>query len=98
MQCKSCGAELPKRAKVCPKCGTMTSDKTGNLKVVAVIGLVIAMIGGLLPFVQNTEEISDAYSFMNIDMPIVWYAFLAACVVSIILLVARKICCLLFRQ
>ncbi len=90
MQCKSCGAELPKRAKVCPKCGTMTSDKTGNLKVVAVIGLIIAMIGGLLPFVQNTEEISDAYSFMNIDMPIVWYAFLAACVVSIILLVARK--------
>lgn len=90
MQCKSCGTELPKKAKVCPKCGTLTSDKTGNLKVIAVIGLIIAMVGGLLPFVQNTEEISDAYSFMNIDMPVVWYLFLAACVVSIILLVARK--------
>ncbi len=90
MQCKSCGTELPKKAKVCPKCGTFTSDKTGNLKVVAVIGLIIAMVGGLLPFVQNTEVISDAYSFMNIDMPIIWYLFLAACVVSILLLVARK--------
>ena len=90
MQCKSCGAELPKKAKVCPRCGTMTTKKTGNLKVIAVIGLIIAMIGGLLPFVQNTTEISDAYSFMNIDMPILWYAFIAACVVSILLLVARK--------
>lgn len=90
MQCKSCGTELPKKAKVCPKCGTLTTDKSGNLKVIAVIGVVIAMIGGLLPFVQNTEEISDAYSFMNIDMPVMWYLFLAACVVSILLLVAKK--------
>lgn len=90
MQCKSCGTELPKKAKVCPKCGTLTTDKSGNLKVIAVIGVVIAMIGGLLPFVQNAEEVSDAYSFMNINTPIMWYLFLAACVLSILLLVARK--------
>ena len=72
MQCKSCGTELPKKAKVCPKCGELVGkQKSDNLKVIAVAGLVIALIGGLLPFVQNTdvELISDAYSFMNIDEP-----------------------------
>ena len=66
MQCKSCGTELPKKAKVCPKCGELVGkQKSDNLKVIAVAGLVIALIGGLLPFVQNTdvELISDAYSF-----------------------------------
>ncbi len=90
MQCKSCNTELPKKAKVCPKCGQLTSKKSGNLKVIAVIGLVIAMIGGLLPFVQNTSEIKDAYSFMNIDMAFMWYLYILAIVVSICLLVARK--------
>ena len=23
MQCKSCGTELPKKAKICPKCGAL---------------------------------------------------------------------------
>ena len=74
MQCKSCNTELPKSAKVCPKCGEIIDDKhSGNLKVIAVIGLVIALVGGLLPFVQNTDEITDAYSFMSIDMPVLWY-------------------------
>ena len=62
MQCKSCGTELPKKAKVCPKCGELVGkQKSDNLKVIAVAGLVIALIGGLLPFVQNTdvELISD---------------------------------------
>ena len=90
MQCKSCNAELPKHAKVCPRCGALVSDKSGNLKVIAVIGLVIAFIGGLLPFVQNTSDISDAYSFMNIDLPVMWYLFMIAIVVAILLLVARK--------
>ena len=70
MQCKSCGTELPKKAKVCPKCGELVGkQKSDNLKVIAVAGLVIALIGGLLPFVQNTdvELISDAYSFTNSD-------------------------------
>ena len=58
MQCKSCNTELPKHAKVCPKCGTKVNDKqSDNIKVIAVAGLIIAMLGGLLPFVQNTTEI-----------------------------------------
>ncbi|MBQ4283236.1 MAG: ABC transporter permease subunit [Lachnospira sp.] len=91
MQCKSCNTELPKKAKVCPKCGKIVNEKSsGNLKVIAVFGLVIAMIASMLPFVQNTSEIKDAYSFMNIDMPIMWYLFILAIVVSACLLVARK--------
>ena len=85
MQCKSCGTELPKKAKVCPKCGELVGkQKSDNLKVIAVAGLVIALIGGLLPFVQNTdvELISDAYSFMNIDVPAMWYLYMLAIVVS----------------
>ena len=70
MQCKSCNTELPKHAKVCPRCGALVGKKSGNLKVIAIIGLVIAFIGGLLPFVQNSSDISDAYSFMNIDAPV----------------------------
>ena len=74
MQCKSCNTELPKHAKVCPKCGTKVNDKqSDNIKVIAVAGLIIAMLGGLLPFVQNTTEIRDAYSYMNIDLAFVWY-------------------------
>lgn len=93
MQCKSCGTELPKKAKVCPKCGTATGkQKSNNLKVIAVAGLVIAFIGGLLPFVQNTDvdQISDAYSFMNIDMPVMWYLYMLAIVAAIVLLAAKK--------
>ncbi len=90
MQCKSCNTELPKKAKVCPKCGELTGKKAGNLKVIAVIGLVIAMIGGLLPFVQNTSEIKDAYSFMNIQASFMWYLYIAAIVIAVLLLIARK--------
>ena len=57
MQCKSCNTELPKHAKVCPRCGALVGKKSGNLKVIAIIGLVIAFIGGLLPFVQNSSDI-----------------------------------------
>ncbi len=93
MQCSSCNAELPKRAKVCPKCGApVGKQKSGNLKVIAVIGLVIMFIAGMMPFVQNTapDMVEDAYSFMNIDKPVMWYLFMACIIVSIILLVARK--------
>ena len=93
MQCKSCGTELPKKAKVCPKCGELVGkQKSDNLKVIAVAGLVIALIGGLLPFVQNTdvELISDAYSFMNIDVPAMWYLYMLAIVVSLVLLATKN--------
>lgn len=93
MQCKSCNAELPKHAKVCPKCGApVGKQRSNNLKVLAIIGLVIALVGGLLPFVQNTdaEYIADAYSFMNIAMPVFWYLYMAAIVVAIIMITLRK--------
>ena len=81
MQCKSCNTELPKHAKVCPKCGAKVSDKgPQNLKVIAIAGAVIAFIGGLLPFVQNTGDVEKAYSFMNIQMPVFWYLFMIALV------------------
>ena len=48
------------------------------LKVVAIAGAVIAFIGGMLPFVQNTENIETAYSFMNIQMPFFWYLYMIA--------------------
>ena len=32
MQCPSCNTELPKKAKVCPKCGTAIGKPKGNLR------------------------------------------------------------------
>ena len=91
MQCKSCNTELPKHAKVCPKCGAKVSDKgPQNLKVIAIAGAVIAFIGGLLPFVQNTGDVQKAYSFMNIQMPVFWYLYMIALVATILLCVAKK--------
>ena len=32
MQCKSCGTELPKKAKICPKCGALNGKPAGNTR------------------------------------------------------------------
>lgn len=99
MQCKSCNTELPKGAKVCPKCGEMVDDKhSGNLKVIAVIGLVIALVGGLLPFVQNKNEITDAYSFMNISYQLYGIFKLFSLLLLFCYLLPDVICCLLFQR
>ena len=93
MQCKSCNTELPKHAKVCPKCGAKVGNrKSDNIMVVAIIGLVIAFVGGMLPFVQNTDpdQISDAYSFMNIDISAMWYLYMLAIIVAIVLVAIKK--------
>ena len=93
MQCKSCKTELPKHAKVCPKCGAKVGNrKSDNIMVVAIIGLVIAFVGGMLPFVQNTDpdQISDAYSFMNIDISAMWYLYMLAIIVAIVLVAIKK--------
>ncbi len=91
MQCKNCGAELPKHAQICPKCGTRVAEEK-NVKVIAIVGVILALIGSLLPFAQDTEEgaIAKAFSFMNIDIAAMWYVFLALGIVSIVLLVAKK--------
>ena len=62
MQCKSCGTELPKKAKVCPKCGALNGKPTGNTKYLAIIGMVIMLLGGLLPFVKSNEQLMDGYT------------------------------------
>ena len=91
MQCKSCNTELPKKAKVCPRCGALVDDRaTANLKILAIVGIVIAMLGSMLPFVQNTGTVSDAYSFMNIDIIALWYIYLLLLVGSILLVVAKR--------
>lgn len=90
MQCVSCKAELPKKAKKCPSCGIPVIKKQKNVKVLAIAGAVIAFIGGLLPFVQNTEEIKKAYSYMNIYDSFYWYAFMLLLVASIVLVAVKK--------
>ena len=97
MQCPSCNTELPKKAKICPKCGTAEGKPKGNIKLMAIIGLVVMLIASLLPFVQSGEKLKEgvypkayAFSYMNISMPVMWYLFIACIVVGIILVVARK--------
>ena len=97
MQCPSCNTELPKKAKICPKCGTAVGKPKGNIKLMAIIGLIIMLIASLLPLVQSGEKIKEgvyptayAFSYMNISMPVLWYLFIACIVVGISLIVARK--------
>lgn len=97
MQCPSCNTELPKKAKICPKCGTAVGKPKGNIKLMVIIGLVVMLIASLLPFVQSGEKLKEgvypkayAFSYMNISMPVMWYLFIACIVVGIILVVARK--------
>ena len=96
MQCKSCGTELPKKAKVCPKCGALNGKPTGNTKYLAIIGMVIMLLGGLLPFVKSNEQLMDGYTpkayafgFMNINVPFMWYLYMILIVVGILLVVAK---------
>ena len=97
MQCKSCGTELPKKAKICPKCGALNGKPTGNTKYLAIIGMVIMLLGGLLPFVKSNEQLMDGYTpkayafgFMNINVPFMWYLYMILIVVGILLVVAKK--------
>lgn len=91
MQCKSCNTELAKHAKVCPKCGARVMGKgPKNIKVLAIAGIIAAFVGGLMPFVQNTEDIDVAYSYMNIQQTGFWYAYMLLLVASLILVAVKK--------
>lgn len=97
MQCKSCGTELPKKAKICPKCGALNGKPAGNTRYLAIIGMVIMLLGGLLPFVQSNEELMDGYTpkaysfgFMDISVIFMWYLFMLLIVAGILLVVAKK--------
>ena len=95
MQCKSCGTELPKKAKICPKCGALNGKPAGNTRYLAIIGMVIMLIGGLLPFAKSNETLMDGYTpkaysfgFMNISVIAMWYIFMLILVAGILLVVA----------
>lgn len=65
MVCKSCETQIPKRAKKCPKCGMPVVKEEKNLKILAIVGAVIAFIGGLFPLVQVSSLVEIAFGFMN---------------------------------
>lgn len=65
MLCKSCNTQVPKRAKKCPKCGTPVVHENKNVRVISIVGAIIAFIGGLLPFVQLKSLVEIAFGFMN---------------------------------
>ncbi|MDD6572889.1 MAG: ABC transporter permease subunit [Thermoflexaceae bacterium] len=97
--CKACNAELPKNAKLCPQCGTKVYQPPKNIRILAIVGAVIAIIGGLLPFIQNAEKVKDAYSYMSYlnnkgyefaYHQILWYLFMAALVATCIIVVLKK--------
>ena len=49
MQCKSCGTELPKKAKICPKCGALNGKPAGNTRYLAIIGMAVSYTHLTLP-------------------------------------------------
>lgn len=100
--CKVCNSELPKKAKSCPQCGTKIYQPPKNIRILAIVGAVIAVIGGLLPFVQNSDlkvKAKDAFSFMsylNNDgyeyayHQYLWYVFMIALIATCIIVAAKK--------
>ena len=100
--CKVCGSELPKKAKSCPQCGVKVYQPPKNIRVLAIVGAVLAIIGGLLPFVQNSDikvKAKDCFSFMsylNNDKyeftyhQYLWYFFMLALVATCIIVAAKK--------
>ena len=61
MQCPSCNTELPKKAKICPKCGTAVGKPKGNIKLMAIIGLIIMLIASLLPLFSQERRLKKAF-------------------------------------
>ncbi len=100
--CKACDTELPKNAKLCPKCGTKVYQPPKNIRILAIVGAVIAFIGGLLPFIQNADIVKkakDCYGYMSylnnkkfefMHHEYLWYAFMLALVATIIIVVLKK--------
>ena len=90
MLCKACNTEIPKKAKKCPKCGWQVRREPSNIKPIAITGAVISFLGGLFPFIQNSENVNlkmytPAYGMMNYEHPAVWYIFMLLLVASIVL-------------
>lgn len=88
MLCKTCNAEIPKKATRCPECGKAVVKPQRNLYPIAVAGAVISFAGGFFPAIQNSDaskKFNPAYGFMNYEQPILWYLFIALLAASVIL-------------
>ncbi len=88
MLCRSCNAEIPKKAIRCPKCGTAVVKSRRNIYPIAIAGTVISFVGGFFPAIQNSDsskKFTPAYGFMNYEHPALWYLFMLLLVVSVIL-------------
>ena len=55
MLCKACGTEIPKKAKKCPGCGWQVRREERNIRPIAIAGAVISFVGGMFPFIQNSD-------------------------------------------
>ncbi|MBE5884487.1 MAG: ABC transporter permease subunit [Lachnospiraceae bacterium] len=88
MLCKTCNAEIPKKATRCPECGRAVVKPQKYLYPIAVTGAVISFVGGLFPAIQNSDamkKFNPAYGFMNYEQPMVWYLFMLLLVASMLL-------------
>lgn len=88
MVCKTCNAEIPKKATRCPECGRSVVKPQKNLYPIAIAGAVISFVGGFFPAIQNSDasqKYNPAYGFMNYEQPMMWYLFMALLAASVIL-------------
>ena len=88
MVCKTCNAEIPKKATRCPECGRAVVKPQKNLYPIAIAGAVISFVGGFFPAIQNADaskKFNPAYGFMNYEQPVLWYLFIALLTASVIL-------------
>ena len=60
--CKTCGAEIAKDAKVCPKCGAKNKKKFGALRIILGVFIVLMGIGMLGGALGGGSESSDGGS------------------------------------
>lgn len=45
MKCKKCGTKISNKDKTCPRCGTEITNSGKKANIVAIIGLIVAIIG-----------------------------------------------------
>jgi putative aldouronate transport system permease protein len=64
-----------------------------NIRPIAIAGAITAFVGGFLPLIQSSNEITKftpAYGFMNYEKPAVWYIFMLLLAVSVVLCLLKK--------
>ena len=74
MRCKKCNQELNDNALFCAHCGTKTKSIASYLKLVAVIGICVSVIGlgnSIAP-AFNSEMAADVNEFQSMTMSGLW--------------------------